>query len=199
MIAVDVESSGTNASAHSILSIGALDLDEPTNQFYEECKVWDGAHIEEAALTVNGFSREEAKDESKQSEADLMRSFTAWATDRPKTRTLVAHNVSFDFSFLQAAAKRGGEDFPFPKRTIDIHSLVWLHMVRRGMEPPAGEHRSLINFDFALRYCGIPEEPFPHNALTGALSHAEVFSRIAYNKKLLPDFSLFDIPWTPTV
>jgi hypothetical protein len=46
-----------------------------------------------------------------------------------------------------------------------------------------------------MEYCGLPGEPKPHNALTGALCHAEAFSRIAYNKKLLPDFSSFDIPW----
>jgi len=64
-----------------------------------------------------------------------------------------------------------------------------------GIPQPVGNHHSLISLDFALRYCGIPEEPKPHNALTGALCHAEVFSRIAYTKKILPDFSTFDIPW----
>ena len=42
---------------------------------------------------------------------------------------------------------------------------------------------------------GIPEEPQPHNALTGAKSHAEVISRLLYDKKLLPEFELFAIPW----
>lgn len=35
----------------------------------------------------------------------------------------------------------------------------------------------------------------PHNALTGAMSHAEVTSRLLYDKKLLPEFEQFDIPW----
>jgi hypothetical protein len=68
-------------------------------------------------------------------------------------------------------------------------------MTEHGIPPPLAEHHSAINLDFALRYCGMPEEPKPHNALTGAFSHAEVISRLAYNKKLLPDFDAYDIPW----
>jgi hypothetical protein len=49
--------------------------------------------------------------------------------------------------------------------------------------------------DTVLNYCGIPEEPMPHNALTGALSHAEIISRLLYDKKLLPEFSHYEIPW----
>ena len=179
----------------SILSLGALDLAEPTNQFYDECRVWDGAHVDEGALAVNGFSREEINDGSKKSEAELVKAFVAWATDRPKDQTLAAQNPSFDRDFVQAACTRAGIEFPFAHRTIDVHTLVWLHLTQKGIEPPAAAHHSALNLDFALRYCGMPEEPRPHNALTGAFSHAEVISRIAYNKKLLPDFSTYDIPW----
>jgi hypothetical protein len=76
-----------------------------------------------------------------------------------------------------------------------VHSLVWLHMASRGVSIPMKNHHSAINLGTALAYVGLPEEPKPHNALTGAYCHAEVISRIAYTKKLLPDFSSFDIPW----
>jgi len=49
--------------------------------------------------------------------------------------------------------------------------------------------------DAVLNYCGIPREPEPHNALTGALSHAEVISRLLYGRKLLPEFNEYQIPW----
>jgi DNA polymerase-3 subunit epsilon len=195
MIVLDVEGSGISAERDSILSIGALDLDNPTNQFYDECRVWDGAHIDDEALAVNGFTREECLDPNKKSEAELVKAFIAWATDRPQERTLAAQNPSYDRDFVQAACKRAGVEFPFAHRTIDVHTLVWLHMHEHGKTPPVDNGRSAINLDFALEYCGIPEEPKPHNALTGALSHAEVISRIAYNKKLLPEFLPFEIPW----
>ena len=198
MIVLDVEGSGLDARVHSILSIGAIDLENPTNQFYDECRVWEGADIQDEALAINGFSREEVLDQSRKSEAELIEAFVAWATDRPQNRMLAAQNPSYDLEFVQAACERAGIQCPFGKRTIDVHSLVWMHMVAHNAVPPTDKHRSAINLDYALRYCGIPEEPRPHNALTGALCHAEVISRIAYTKKALPDFSHFDIPWQTT-
>ena len=198
MIVLDVESSGLTPEAHSIVSLGALDLDDSTNQFYEECRVWEGAALDDDALRINGFSREEVAGEGstgRQTEEGLIRSFVAWAMDRPVDRTLAAQNPSFDLEFVQAACKRAGIECPFAKRTLDVHTLCWLHMTERGIVPPSKNGHSAINLDFALRYVGIPEEPKPHNALTGALCHAEVISRIAYTRKLLPDFSTYEIPW----
>ena len=197
MIVLDVETSGVVPDRHSILSIGALDLDEPTNQFYEECQVWEGAELSDEALAVNGFSRDEVvgQGSAKQTEAQLIASFVAWAMDRPQDRTLAAQNVAFDRAFLEAACQRAGIESPFAHRTIDVHSLVWLHMAERGVTHPVKNRHSGINLTEALAYAGLPEEPKPHNALTGAFIHAELIARIAYTKKLLPDFSAYDIPW----
>ena len=195
MIALDVETTGLDPKTCSIVSLGAVDIEHPENQFYDECGAWEGAHLSDEALAIHGFTREELTNGTRKSEAELIKAFVAWATDRPQNRTLIAQNVSFDHDFVLQACKRAGLEFPFAKRTIDIHTLVWLHMEVKSVPQPVGNHHSLISLDFALRYCGIPEEPKPHNALTGALCHAEVFSRIAYTKKILPDFSTFDIPW----
>ncbi len=198
MIAVDTESSGLDANVASILSIGAIDTDTPSDQFYDECRVWEGAHISDEALAVNGFSREEATDVNKKSEAELITAFMAWAMDREGNHTLVAQNVAFDSAFIRAAAARAGIESSFAQRSLDTHTLAWLHMTSRGMIPPEAHHRSALNLDAVLQYCGIPAEPKPHNALTGASCHAEVFSRIAYTKTLLPDFEMYEIPWTKT-
>lgn len=195
MIVLDVEMSGLDPQKHSILSLGALDLAEPTNQFYEECRVWDGAEIDDAALAVNDFTREEAMDAAKQSEADLVTSFIAWALDRPQDRTLGGQNVAFDRLFIEAACRRAGIECPFAHRVVDSHSLCWLHMTARGITPPTTKQHSALNLTAVLEYCGLPEEPKPHNALTGAFCHAECIARMAYNKNLLPDFSSYDIPW----
>ena len=197
MIAVDVEASGIGPDTHSILSVGAIDLSDPTRQLYEECRAWEGAHLNEEAFAVNGFTKESATDPSKQSEADLVHKFAAFAEGSPD-RTLAGQNVSFDRDILQAAAVRAKHTaWPFAHRTIDVHSLAWMHMVKRGLTPPLDpEHkRSSLNLDAVLLYCGIPEEPTPHNALTGAKCHAEVISRLLSDKKLLPDFEQFEIPW----
>lgn len=198
MIAVDVESSGTEAHVHSILSVGAIDLVDPTRAFfYEESRAWDGAKIEDEALAVNGFTREQAIDIHKQTEGELAHKFIAWAL-LSEDRTFAGQNPSFDRDFLRNAAGRAGHtQWPFAHRTIDSHTLCWMHMVKRGLTPPvdAEKKHSSLNLDAILVYCGIPEEPEPHNALTGAKSHAEVISRLLYDKKLLPDFEQFEIPW----
>ena len=195
MLVVDVEASGTEHWKHSIVSIGALDLKNPGNRFYEECRVWDGAHIMDEALKVNGFTKEQITDPKKQSEGDAVHAFLHWS-ESLEERTLAGQNVSFDRDFLKSAAERAGHtDWQFAFRTIDTHTLAYMHMVTRGLQPPVVHRRSALNLDAILNYCGIPEEPQPHNALTGALSHAEVISRLLYGRKLLPEFNEFEIPW----
>lgn len=196
MLVLDVEASGTEYHVHSIVSLGALDFDNPQNRFYEECRIWDGAHIMDGALEVNGFTEAEITDQNKQTEAELIQKFLTWS-EGVGDRTLAGQNVSFDRDFVRAACDRANLNYEFAYRTVDSHSLAWMHITKRGDTPPVDpeHHRSALNLDAVLNYCGIPEEPHPHNALTGALSHAEVISRLLHNKKLLPEFEQYEIPW----
>lgn len=199
MIVLDVEASGTEYHVHSIVSLGAIEFENPENRFYQECRVWDGAHIMDEALEVNGFTREEIEDENKKSEADLVRAFLAWA-NAVGEKTLAGQNVSFDRDFVKAAAGRAHIDYDLAYRTIDTHTLAWMHMVKRDIDPPIDpiKQHSKLNLDAVLNYVGIPSEPEPHNALTGALCHAEVIARLLYDKPHLPEFSEYEIPWKRT-
>ncbi|MDQ5955675.1 MAG: polymerase subunit epsilon [Patescibacteria group bacterium] len=197
MLVIDIEASGVDYQQCSIISLGALDLSHPEHQLYEECHIWDGAHIEPGATAVHGMSDAQITDPTKQSEADLVHKFIQFA-EMSEDTTFAGQNVSFDRDFLQAAARRAGHtEWKFAHRTIDTHTLCYMHMVKRGVTPPldSAKKHSALNLDAVLRYCGIPEEPKPHNALTGAKSHAEVISRLLYDKKLLPEFDQFAIPW----
>lgn len=196
MLIVDVEGTGTDYQKHSLVSIGAFDFDHPEHRFYEECRIFDGAHIDEDALSVNGFSKSEITDPAKQTEAKLVRSFLEWS-QHVGDRTLAGQNVSYDRDMLRAAAGRAGLSWDIAHRTIDVHTLCFMHMVQSGVPPPidAQHRRSALNLDAVLAYCGIPEEPKPHNALTGALCHGETISRLLYGKNLLPEFEQYPIPW----
>ena len=196
MIIIDIEASGVNYNKHSIVSIGAIDFDNPTNRFYGECRIWEGAHIMDGALEVNGFTKEQITDPNKQSEADLVQAFMEWS-QHMSDRTLVGQNVSFDRDMLKSACDRANISWDLAHRTIDTHSLCWMHMIKKGIIPPIDtqHRRSALDLDAILNYCGIPSEPEPHNALTGALSHAEVTARLLYDKKFLPEFNQFKIPW----
>lgn len=196
MLIIDIEASGTNYEKHSIVSIGALDFDNPDNRFYGECRIWEGAHVMDEALKVNGFTEEEVRDPNKLSESDLIKKFIDW-TEPILDRTLTGQNISFDRDFLRTASQRAGMNWTLAYRTLDTHTMCWMHMINAGFTPPVdSEHkRSALNLDAVLNYCGIKSEPDPHNALTGALCHAEVTARLLYNKKLLPEFEQYEIPW----
>ena len=196
MLIVDIEASGTNYQKHSLVSVGALDFDNPENRFYEECQIWEGAHVMDGALEVNGYTQEEITDTNKQTESQLVEKFLEWSKGIAD-RTLTGQNISFDRDFLRAGAQRAKLNWNFAYRTIDTHSLCWMHIIKRGNKSPVDtEHkRSNLDLNAVLEYCGVPREPDPHNALTGALCHAEVTSRLLYDKKLLPEFDKFEIPW----
>ncbi len=196
MLVLDIEASGLDFKKNSIVSLGAVDLRNPTNRFYAECRMWEGAEYNEESLEVCGFSVEEITDPNKMTEGELIRNFIDWSKDL-ENRTFCGQNISFDRTFAEAAAHRAHLNWPFAHRTIDTHSLCWMHMIKRGLDAPIDkEHkRSSLNLDAVLNYCGIPDEPDPHNALTGALCHAEVASRLLHDKKLLPEFQQFEIPW----
>lgn len=191
MIIVDVETTGVDENKHAILSVGAIDMDDPTNQFYEECRAWDGAHIDEDGLAINGFSREQAFDQGKQTDEDLLKHFISWAMG-VKEQTLAGQNPSFDRDFLHRAAERYHLDWPFAFRTIDQHSVCFAHMIKRGLVPPVINNHTNLNSDKIMQYVGIPAEPHPHNALNGAKVAAEALSRLLYNKKLLAEFQRYN-------
>lgn len=194
MIILDVETTGTNPLMHSLVSIGAVDFTHPHIQFYEECRIWDGAHIEPEALQVNGYSGDEIIDLRKQSETDLVNHFLQWLHDRDDM-VIAGMNISFDIHFIEAAARRAGESAELSHRSIDLHSITFTHMLGHGVNPPLKHKKTALDSDTVMKYVGIPVEPKPHVALNGALWEAEAFSRIIYKKPLLDQFTQYSIPW----
>ncbi len=196
MLIIDIEASGTNYQKHSIVSLGAVDFVKPERRFYAECQIWSGAHIMDEALEVNGFTEAQITDVTKMTEGELVTQFLEWSQELAD-RTLCGQNVSFDRDMLRAAVERAGLNWTLPSRTLDTHTMCYMHMVKRGVTPPidAQHKRSALNLDAIMNYCGIPAEPEPHNALTGAMSHTEVAARLLFNKPLLPEFSNFALPW----
>src|SRR5690606_11649754 len=168
MIVIDVEATGVDPKHHSIISIGAIEFENPSNEFYGECSIWEGAEIMEEALAVNGFTRQDITDPTKQSLEILMRAFTEWCKKIPE-HTLAGHNLGdIDLQFLKDSAHRSHINFYFSYRHIDTHSLTYMHLVKRGIKPPIKNGRTDINAEFVQKYVGITEVGKPHNALTDA-------------------------------
>lgn len=194
MIVVDIEATGLNPDKHSLLSIGAVDFNQPERQFYEECRIWDGAHIDDAGLAVNGFTREQIVDPNKQTEGDLVKHFLAWA-QASEEYTVAGQNPFVDVAFIDAAARRNHMSASLHHRIIDMHSICFAHMARRGLKPKITKGESNLNSDAIMVYVGIPAEPHPHVGLNGAKWEAEALSRLIYDRSLLPEFSKYPVPW----
>ncbi|MEW6062980.1 MAG: 3'-5' exonuclease [Nanoarchaeota archaeon] len=188
MIVVDVETTGIDPKKHSIVSIGAVSFYNPENQFYDECRIWEGAETTEEALNINGFSEEETRNFNKKTLEEAIKKFWGW-TDNIKNKIIAGENPNFDRDFLKASAERYGIKWVFGYRTVDLHSLCYINYLKRKLNPP-----DKLNTDKTLNYVGMPSEPRPHNALTGAKMEAEAFSRIIYGKPLLKEFEKYPVP-----
>lgn len=194
MIVLDVETTGTEAAKHSLVSIGAVDFLHPERQFYRMCRIWEGAHVMPEALVVNGFTEIEICDTKKKTDAELVKEFLEW-TEKAEDRTIAGQNPHFDIDFIKWTCLRNNINYTLSHRTIDQHTLCYSHMIKRGIVPPLKNKRTNLNSDGIMKYVGIPEEPKPHIAINGAVWEAEAFSRLLHDKKLFPQFEKYDIPW----
>ena len=194
MIVVDVEATGTDPWKHSILSIGAVEFEKPERQFYEECRMFEGAHVMKEALEVNGFTQKEISDKNKKTDGEVVQAFLAWAFDA-KDHTFAGHNPIFDFSIIRLTAERYHIDFSLAHRTIDTHSICFARMILNGATPPAEKGRSALNLDTVLEYVGLPSEPKPHNGLRGAILEAEALSRLLRDVPLFDEYKNLPVPW----
>ncbi len=192
MIVADIEATGLDPKKHSILSIGAIELEHPEREFYGECRMWEGASIMTDAIAVNGFTKQECKDPRKHSLGELMQSFLHWV-EQCEDKTLAGHSPSFDRDFLNDSFGRAGIGWHFAYRTLDLHTVAYVDMVKRGIPTPSKNDRTDISSDVIFNYVGIPSEPKPHIGINGAKYEAEAFSRLLYGKNLLPEFAKFPI------
>src|SRR3989344_6554519 len=126
MIVLDVETSGTEPTIHGLLSIGAVDFESSGRQFYEECRLRDGAHILEEALVINGYTREDCINPDKKSESEILQKFITWI-EESSDHTIAGQNPLFDMGFLRAVADRNHISLSLAHRTIDLHSVTYFH------------------------------------------------------------------------
>lgn len=194
MIIVDVETTGVNPKMHSIVSIGAVDFSNPSNTFYQENRIWLGAEVDPVALQINGFTEEQITDMRKKSLEENITDFIEWSKS-VKDITLAGENVGvFDLKFLLNSAERYGIEFPFGRRTVDLHAVSYANYLRKRVEIPLDKNRTNIRADTTFVYVGLKEEPKPHNALMGAKMEAEAFSRLIYGRWLFEEFRSYEIP-----
>lgn len=193
MVIVDIETSGLNPQKNSILEIGAVDFFNPSNRFYQKCRIFEGEAVDSKALEINGYDKKQLYDQSKQDIKKLLLNFIDWI--KPiNDKTLGGQNVDFDILFLNEAIKRCNIDWIFGWRKIDLHTLVYCDHLKKGVNPPTKNELSSLSGDKIMEYVGLPSEPKPHLGINGAIYEAEAISRLIYGKLLITDFERYIIP-----
>lgn len=193
MIIVDVEATGVDTRLCSLLSVGAIEFENPTREFYMECRAFEGAHIEREALKVNGFSAAQIHDPVKKSDREVVMAFLSWMKTCGEW-TLAGQNPSFDRDFLQETAHRYHLDWPLAHRTIDLHSIAYYAMLRAGENIPRKHNHSALNLDAILASVGLPSRGREHNALEDAKLEGEALFRLLNGRNLLPEYGSFPVP-----
>lgn len=182
---------GLDIGTCAVISVGAIDLKHPENRIYLEMRPFEGASLNPEALLVCGYT-EEALQKLPLSQEEALLKLKEFL-DAADERNVVGQNVSTDVYFLNKAFERAGIDCKIPYRVLDLHSMVCAKLILSKQPIPMEERKSSLNLDSLLLLAGIPEEPKPHVALTGALSAAEVYFRLIEGRAVLPEFSQFPL------
>lgn len=193
MIVLDIETTGLDPKRHSIIEIGAIDFNNPTNYFNGKCQIWSGAAVDLSALEVNGFTLKEIQDQNILTQVELISDFKTW-TDSIEDRTIAGQNIDFDISFLIESTRRIGQKFNWGKRKVDQHAIAYAHYLKRNIKPPLKDGTSNLDSDTIMNYAGLPPEPRPHRALNGARYETESLSRLIFGKGVFDEFAEYAIP-----
>jgi hypothetical protein len=172
---LDTETAGLDASLNGVLSVGAVTIGGA--EHYAECHQYSHQKTTPAALKVNGFKAEDVKysaTHEKPSAHAMVLDLVTWArtvlppppAGEPFIGYIVGKNPRFDYEMLRLPWSNVYERDPFPLsyRTIDISTIAAMLYLKDGKAiPPGGVSSGVLQ-----EYVGLPPEPTPHNALTGA-------------------------------
>ena len=76
---------------------------------------------------------------------------------------------------------------------MDLHSVAYYHMKKRGVPVPTKNNHSALNLDAILAYVGLSTRSTAHHALMDAKLEGEAFSRLLSGAGLLPEFEKYPV------
>jgi hypothetical protein len=172
---------------NGILSVGVCTLGGEA--FYGKCHLYTHQKVEPAALKINGFVKDDIvwkANHEKDSAHEMVRRLVEWAENLPSAHRpdplgyFVGQNVRWDYEMVRCPWENVFRDgpssraFPFSHRTLDLHSLTCAAFLKEGRAIPA----TGIGSKETQEYLKLPDEPKPHNALTSAEYHRDMFVKL---------------------
>lgn len=168
---IDVETTGLDPRHHEIIEIGCVIFDSRTFAIegYLEAKIIperiEDAHPE--AMKVNGYNEDEWIDAY--TLQHVMEQLSDLLHTTPEV-TFCAHNMVFDWGFLEEAQRKTGITLPFGRHKLDLLTLAWSRV-------PHEKVRSW-SLKTICTYLGIPPEPKMHRAMQGVLAEYAVYTKL---------------------
>lgn len=209
MIVLDIETTGLTNDC-GICEIGAIDLTNPENYFLEECRIDNEDTITEEALKVNGRTKEQLFNLTKQSQKEMIDNYLNWV-EKQYERMFFGQNVGWDISMIQSKCIKYGLIKKFHKihgqRGNDLHTLAQDKYFEINKKYFLKENRtSAMNLSSVLDFCGIPDERINvslgkivkegkvHGAFEDCRLEGEVLYRLKFGKNIFPEYVQFKIP-----
>mgnify|MGYP001209480591 CR=1 FL=1 len=167
-ISVDIEAAGPVPATYSMLSLGAVEVDELTQTFYAEFKPVNDNFVPDA-MKVVGRSLRDFADRGR-APKEAMADFRDWLSHFAKAKkpVFVGFNATFDWAFINYYFHQYLGKNPFGFGGIDIKSYYM------GMTGCAWEDTRSSRIRSELK----GPSPHTHNALDDAVEQAEMFKRM---------------------
>ena len=179
-LVVDCETGGLNPYEHSILTLGAVVMENGKiskgDRFYAVIKEPNLMMTKEAEY-INGLSKTFIENRGQDPQA-VAEEFQAWLRqwEWPSMITLAGTNTDFDRAFIDRLYNQAGMIHNFSHRSLDIQTGGNLLQHAGIIELPDGE----ASLDNLCTLFGVHRtaKSFPHHALEDAVCTAEVLEKM---------------------
>ena len=209
MIVLDIETSGLTHDC-GICEIGAINTNDLSKTFFQDCRIDEDDTITEGAMRVNGRNLDILKDKNKQTQKELIENYLNWISIQEE-KIFYGQNVAWDISMIQAKSIKYDLHKKFlevhMQRGMDLHTLAqerYFEINGKYLLKETGQ--SAFNLGKILEFCGIPDERINvkgneiiregkyHTALEDCALEGEAIYRLKFGKNLFKEFKQFEIP-----
>lgn len=209
MIVLDIETSGLTHDC-GICEIGAINTNDLSKTFLQDCRIDEDDTITEGAMRVNGRNLDILKDKNKQTQKELIENYLNWIIIQEE-KIFYGQNVAWDISMIQAKSIKYDLHKKFlevhMQRGMDLHTLAqerYFEINGKYLLKETGQ--SAFNLGKILEFCGIPDERINvkgneiiregkyHTALEDCALEGEAIYRLKFGKNLFKEFKQFEIP-----
>ena len=169
ILITDIETTGLDPKLQDMIEIGSIKVNqnlEEIARFDAKISIQHPETVSLKALEINGYTPDKWKDAK--SLKLVMEDFYQFA----KEGILSSWNITFEYNFIEESFNRSSLTNPMDYHRIDIPSLAWFELT----------NLEKLSLDYAAKELGLPSEPKPHRAITGAQYALDVL-RILRNKR----------------